>query len=101
MLDPNSRYFDLADLHLTGPDGEVVVYKARRFIPRPDAFQVVGQVQVTHQDRPDLLAARTLGDPLAFYHLCDANGALHPMDLVARDGAQLRVPMPMGGESEV
>ncbi|MCB9797293.1 MAG: LysM domain-containing protein [Alphaproteobacteria bacterium] len=98
MFTPDSRYTPLPELEHELPDGRVVVYKARRFLPKPEAFQALGQERVVVGDRPDLLAARTLGDPGAWVHLADANGALHPMDLVRQPGRPLTLPMPTGGE---
>jgi nucleoid-associated protein YgaU len=43
-------------------------------------------------DRLDLIAARTLGDPLLFWRIADANLALDPFDLV-EPGRALTVPL--------
>ncbi len=42
-------------------------------------------------DRLDTIAARTLGDPLLFWRLADASGAMNPDDL-ERPGTLLVVP---------
>ena len=45
-------------------------------------------------DRLDLITARTLGDPEAFWRVCDANDALDPAELTSEAGRRLRVPLP-------
>jgi hypothetical protein len=42
------------------------------------------------------VAAQYLGDPLAFWRLCDANGALQPEDLTANPGSTISIPLPAG-----
>ena len=39
-------------------------------------------------------AARTLGDPLQFWRVCDANNAMNPPELTEEAGRALRVPVP-------
>jgi hypothetical protein len=51
---------------------------------------------VVQGDRLDLLAAKYLGDPLLFWLLCDANGALRPDALVETPGTDLNITMPQG-----
>jgi nucleoid-associated protein YgaU len=45
---------------------------------------------VKQSDRLDLIAARTLGDPLLFWRIADANDAMNPFDLLTRRA--LRIP---------
>ena len=47
-------------------------------------------------DRLDLLAANYLGDPLMFWLLCDANGAVRPNALVETPGKVLNITTPQG-----
>ena len=47
-------------------------------------------------DRLDLIAAKYLGDPLMFWLICDANGAIAPDDLVATPGRVLDITTPQG-----
>ena len=65
-----------------------MTYLARRFVPQPGApnFATVAQHTVRQGDRLDLIAAKYLGDPLMFWLICDANGAIRPNALVETPG---------------
>jgi hypothetical protein len=65
-------------------------------VPQPSTFATLQTVTVQYGDRIDRLAAQYLGDPLAFWRLCDANGALSPEDLTATPGATISIPLPAG-----
>ena len=67
-------------------------------VPQPGApnFATVAQHQVKQGDRLDLIAAKYLGDPLIFWLICDANGAIEPHDLVATPGKVLNITTPAG-----
>jgi hypothetical protein len=43
-------------------------------------------------DRLDLVAFRFYQDPLQFWRICDANGALLPEELTAELGRRLAIP---------
>ena len=94
----NSRYYGSATLTFTAPDGETVSYLARRFVPQPGAanYATVAQHTVMQGDRLDLIAAKYLGDPLIFWLLCDANGAIRPDELTGTPGTVLNITMPQG-----
>jgi nucleoid-associated protein YgaU len=94
----DSRYYGSATLTYTTPDGRSIAYLARRFVPAPGApnFSTVARHTVAQGDRLDLIAAKYLGDPLLFWLLCDANGALRPDALVETLGATLNITMPQG-----
>ena len=47
-------------------------------------------------DRIDRLSAQYLGDPLAYWRLCDANGVLQPEELTANPGSTIAIPLPAG-----
>ena len=94
MFGHTSRYYGRAPLTYRRPDGRTVTYAPRRILPQPDSFATLVEVRLTDGDRLDLLAAATLGDPLLFWQICDANGALDPFDLVSRIGATIKVPRP-------
>jgi hypothetical protein len=51
---------------------------------------------VKQGDRLDLIAAKYLGDPLIFWLLCDANGAIRPDDLVETPGTIISITTPQG-----
>jgi nucleoid-associated protein YgaU len=94
MFQHASRYAVLETAAVTTPDGRVVAYKRRRFLPQGAEMPLLVEVVVTEGDRLDLIAARTLGDPEQFWRVCDANNATNPFDLTAEPGAVLRVPVP-------
>jgi nucleoid-associated protein YgaU len=94
----DSRYYRSATLQYTAADGGTVTYLARRFVPQPGApnFATVAQHTVKRDDRLDLLAAKYLGDPLIFWLICDANGAIRPNDLLRNPGRVLNITTPQG-----
>ena len=94
----DSRYYRSGTLTYTTPEGQAITYLARRFVPQPGApnFSTVARHTVKQGDRLDLLAARYLGDPLIFWLICDANGAIEPGDLVETPGTVLQITTPQG-----
>jgi hypothetical protein len=94
----DSRYYNSATLTYTAPNGQAVTYLARRFVPQPGApnYAPVAQHTVKSGDRLDLVAATYLGDPLMFWLICDANGAVRPDQLVETPGAVINITMPQG-----
>ena len=94
MFDRDSRYADLPTLFHTFEDGQTVRYKARRLCPCGETLQTLAEATVTAEDRPDLLAFRTLGVPQLFWRLCDANDVLDPAELTVETGRRLRIPAP-------
>jgi hypothetical protein len=93
MFEPTSRYYDISEGTITLPDGRLVAYKRRRFVPQPSRFQPLAVEQVGPADRMDLIAARSLGDPEQFWCICDANETLDPYDLLV-EGRRLTIPVP-------
>jgi hypothetical protein len=95
---PNSRYYGSETLSYTAPDGETHTYLARRFVPQPGSpnFATTATHTVNIGDRLDLLAAKYLNDPLIFWLICDANGAIRPDELVETPGRVLNITMPQG-----
>jgi len=85
MFEPNSRYATVPDATLdrVGPDGTIrtIRYKRRRFLPAPSSMTPLARHVVSDADRLDLLAARYVGDPTAFWRICDANDVLRPEEL--------------------
>jgi hypothetical protein len=94
----DSRYYGSSTLTYTAPNGQSVTYLARRFVPQPGApnYSTVAQHTVKQGDRLDLIAANYLGDPLMFWLLCDANGAVRPDALVETPGTVLKITAPQG-----
>jgi len=94
MFEPTSRYYALETTTLTLPDGRQVAYKRRRFLPDGTRLPLLTEVTVVEGDRLDLITARTLGDPEAFWRVCDANNVLDPFELTETIGRRVRVPVP-------
>jgi nucleoid-associated protein YgaU len=94
----DSRYYNSQTLKYTAPNGQVIAYLARRFVPQPGApnYANVAQHTVKRGDRLDLIAAKYLGDPLMFWLLCDANGVIRPNALIATPGSVIAITMPQG-----
>ncbi|HTW25842.1 MAG TPA: hypothetical protein VME92_01840 [Acetobacteraceae bacterium] len=92
----NSRYAGIGTATLTLPDGTVVRYLQRRFIPGPEQYATLRQYVTVQGDRIDNLAASQLGDPLLYWILCDANTAMDPDALTDTPGTVLRITLPAG-----
>jgi hypothetical protein len=94
MFDYTSRYARIENAQLTTADGRLVTYKRRRFLPPGESLPLLAEVEVRQGERLDLVAHRTLGDPLQFWRICDANDAINPFELVDPERERLRVPVP-------
>lgn len=95
---PDSRYYGSATLQFASPNGQAITYLARRIVPQPGApnFATIATHTVKQGDRLDLLASNYIGDPLMFWLICDANGAIRPDTLVETPGATLNITLPQG-----
>jgi hypothetical protein len=98
---PTSRYAGVETAKIALADSRTVVYLRRRFVPAPEAFSLLQEHTVTQADRLDNIAARYLGDPEAFWQLCDANRAMRPDELTETIGRKLRVTLPQGIQGAV
>jgi hypothetical protein len=96
MFDPTSRYAAImqSTYVFPAPDGRTVTYVLRRFVPDGRFIPVLGQREVQQGDRLDLVTSQTIGDPLQFWRIADANVAMRPEDLVAVPKRMLRIPVP-------
>jgi len=94
MFESNSRYYPLKTAEHVMPDGRVVTYKRRRFLPQGEKMPTLSEVTVTQGNRLDLIAAKALGDPEHFWRICDANDAMKPSDLTSEIGRVLCIPIP-------
>lgn len=99
-FDPNSRYTNTPTTVFTTPQGQSITHLRRRFCPRGDTLPTLTTVAIEDGDRLDLLTARSLGDPLQFWRVADANDAMHPFDLMEEVGHSLKVPIPTAEEGE-
>ncbi len=93
---PSSRYANIEVATYTAPDGRQFPYLRRRFCPDPDLLAEVSSYTVADGDRQDRIAAATIGDPLQFWQIADANRAVDPDELVERPGRKLRITLPAG-----
>ncbi|MFS0736127.1 LysM domain-containing protein [Sphingomonas sp. 1P06PA] len=94
-----SRYHGVATATWTAPDGSTHRYSLRRPLPDPADLTTLATVRTQAGDRPDLLAARHLGDPLSWWRLADANGVSDPAALTAAPGSTVRLTLPAGLEA--
>lgn len=96
LFPAQSRYHGIAAAQYTQPDGTVVAYVKRRFIPPAESFSPIQDHTVVQGDRPDNLAARYLGDPTQYWRICDANGVMRPDELTQTAGEKLHIALPEG-----
>lgn len=94
---PQSRYNGIP-LALLQPraDAPGVVYVGRRFIPAPSAMTLAARHVVSAGERPDLLGAKYLGDPLLYWRIADANAVLDPNELTDTVGRRVDIALPPG-----
>lgn len=93
---PTSRYYEMPTKALETSDGSKLVYLSRRFVPSGSRFATLSTHVVVAGERLDIIAGAELGDPQAFWRLCDANDAMRPDDLTAEIGRRLRITLPEG-----
>ena len=96
LFPPESRYHGIAAAQISQPDGTVIAYLKRRFVPPPENFSVVQEHMVVAGDRLDNLAANYVGDPTQYWRLCDANGVIRPVELTETVGKRLNITLPEG-----
>lgn len=96
-FEPGSRYHGVALALLAQPGGEPPLpYVQRRFIPQLRDIAIAGRISISSRDRPDLVAQRTLADPLAYWRVADANGVTDPFELTDSPGQRIAIPLPGG-----
>ena len=81
MFAANSRYAGLGTYTVTLDDGRTVTATN---LPVSHRGPVLGFHLRIEGDRLDLLAARYVKEPTAFWRLCDANNSFSPDALAAR-----------------
>jgi hypothetical protein len=94
MADPTSRYDAIETARGTDASGRPVAYRRRRLLPKGQDLPLLAEVVPAGGERLDLLATRTLGDPLAFWRICDANDVMDPLELVDGPPRLVRIPIP-------
>ncbi len=92
---PTSRYYSIETTTYETHDGRILRYLRRRFLPPLDRFTLVQEHLVTEGDRLDNVTAKYLGDPEAFWRLCDANPILEPEEL-EEINRRIRITLPEG-----
>ena len=93
---PTSRYYGVELAILVQADGEQRVYLRRRFLPPSGRFALLRLHLVAEGERLDRIAGAELGDPEAFWRICDANDAMRPDALTEVVGRRLRITLPQG-----
>jgi hypothetical protein len=93
---PSSRYHGIETATLQTPEGRTITYVRRRFIPQADRFATIQQHTVAAGDRLDNITAQYFGDPEQLHVMCDANHAMHPLELTETVGRRLRITLPEG-----
>lgn len=98
MIDQSSRYygFDMDNeiKILINDDGNEIRYLKRRIIKPATPF--TKPYVIKGNERLDLIAYQQLGDPLQFWKICDANNALHPLELIRKPGDEIKIPDNLG-----
>jgi hypothetical protein len=92
----SSRYANLPVKTLTLPDGKIVSYCTRRFLPQPDDQDLLICATVTESDRLDNITQQYLDDPQQFWRVCDGNVCTSPFELTKRIGSKIRITLPQG-----
>ena len=101
LFEQTSRYFNLKNITYIKKgekeddyDTHIIVYKERRFIPQIKQMITLQDVTVMAGERLDNLTFRTIGDPEQFWRICDANGAMHPLEMMKEAGKVLHIGVP-------
>jgi hypothetical protein len=95
IFPPPSRYNGLPTASII-IDGETITYVRRRFCPHPEVLAGIAEHTVVQGERLDQIAARSLGDPVLFWRICDGNRAMRPEDLTETIGRRLVITLPEG-----
>ena len=92
----NSRYHHTETNVLVGDNGEPITYLKRRFVPKADSFTTLQQHLVKQGERLDNITFKYLNDPELFWQVCDANEAMHPLELTEETNRILNITLPLG-----
>ena len=94
---PGSRYRGIAQgLYVRYPNDPGVRYLLRRFIPQRRDISIAIEHIVHSGERPDVLAAQTIGDAGLYWRIADANAVIDPNELTDTVGARIGIPQPTG-----
>ncbi len=93
----SSRYYNVPlGRHVSSPGDPGVAYVLRRFIPQRRDIAIAAEHIVRSGQRPELLAAQTLGDAELYWRLADANAVTDPFELTDMLGQRVAIPLPPG-----
>ena len=92
----DSRYHQIPRKTWRDSNEREVVYLGRRFVPSIKPSDIDLEHAVTQDERLDNITFKYMSDPTQFWQLCDANNALHPLELTNTIGRRLRIPV-LGG----
>jgi hypothetical protein len=93
---PSSRYYGAMVEYYTPANGVPVAYLQRRIIPQANTYTALQSYSVSSGDRLDNLAYQFLGDPILYWMICDASGAVDPDRLTAESGTTIQIPLAAG-----
>jgi hypothetical protein len=96
MFETNSRYINIEGTSIKRKDGKVIGYKKRRFLPNGSDMILIQEITLTEGDRLDRISAIVTGDAEQFWHICDANNTMHPLELTSEPGSTIRIARPWG-----
>jgi hypothetical protein len=96
MISQTSRYYTTGVVVMVTPGGDEIRYLLRRFLPEPGQDRILALHTVSEGERPDIIAAKYLGDPELFWRLCDVNGTDRPDDLTKTAGKRIKIPFVTG-----
>ena len=82
MFFPGSRYQKTGTYQISRPDGTLITATK---LPLPKQRPLLGYHRRLEGQRLDLIASRYLQDATAFWQLCNANNAVVPDALAARE----------------
>ena len=82
MFFPNSRYIDAGTYQVVLPSGKTAT---ATHLPLPRTSRFMGFHRRLEGQRLDIIANYYLKDATGFWRLCNANGAISPDALAARD----------------
>ena len=119
MFEPNSRYNKCEDAEFVIknknknnnnanknnrsvlPTNQTIKYKKRRFLPQGSKMPLLQEITTKSEDRLDIVSYNFFGDPEQFWRICDANDAMHPLELTSEPDRILRVALPWNGEGHI
>ncbi|WP_444997855.1 hypothetical protein [Aliikangiella sp. IMCC44359] len=92
----NSRYSGIETAEWDNSNGLSVKYVKRRFISKPENFALLQEHLVEENDRLDNISTKYYSDPVLYWRICDANGAMKPDELIEETGSRIRITLPEG-----